>query len=113
MARCQIQLELNSEPSAVAAANPEIRLLRLEIANSTKQRPTSVLINTLQAFFAAGPHPEMEPKTSAHRCDFRPPATSALNSADFLRGTVNEAQFPAVLAAKCFARKTICPTWYE
>jgi len=49
-------------------------------------------------------------RNTPHRCDFRPPATSALNSPDFLRGTVNELQFPVVLAAQCFARNTICPT---
>jgi hypothetical protein len=42
-----------------------------------------------------------------YRCDFRPPATPALNSADFLRGTVNEFQLSVELAAKCLAKKTI------
>ena len=50
------------------------------------------------------------PAYHGHRCDAWPEATLALNSADFLRGTVSAVHFPD-WAPKCFARKAICPTW--
>jgi len=51
VARCQIQFESTSDTVAATVANSEIRLPRLENANPTKQRPTSILIKALKPFF--------------------------------------------------------------
>ena len=66
---------------------PPLRLIQL-------QPPTFRLPHLKQSFF--------------HRWDISPEATLALNSADFLRGTVTAVHCPPS-AAKCFAKNVICP----